>query len=221
MASVNRVFPKRVAIVEDDSLVLDRLERAISQDPLFVVRWKHSSFAEAERQLRCEVPDVLLTDLQLPDGDGADLIRYLHASNPETPVMVISVLGGESIVVDAIAAGASGYLLKDDEPIDILGSLHTLLAGGIPLSASIARLILGRIRNDGANKEPCSSGLTAREKQVLTLIARGHTYKEVAEKLSVSPHTIPGHIKAIYRKLEVRSRSGAVFEALQRKIIEV
>jgi DNA-binding NarL/FixJ family response regulator len=214
------IEPKRVFLVEDDQSLLSRLDSAIAADPHFVVGWKHSSYESARKDLEHEQPDVLLTDLQLPDGSGADLIRFAHQQKPATQIMVLSVLGDESTVIDAIEAGASGYILKDEDPITITASLKALVEGGAPLSPSVARVILKRLRT-GSSKPADECALTIRERDVLSCIARGLSYREAAAQLGISANTVPGHIKAIYRKLNVTSRGSAVYEAIRRKIIDV
>ncbi len=164
-----------------------------------------------------EPPQVLLVDLQLPDGSGIDLIRAARRLAPQAEAMVISVFGDEAHVVGAIEAGATGYLLKDASAEEIAMAITRLLAGEAPISSAIARHLLRRFRAppDPAAAPVAASPLTPREGEVLQLIAKGLSYQRIADTLAMSPHTVTTHIKQIYRKLAVNSRGEAVFEAMQ------
>jgi DNA-binding NarL/FixJ family response regulator len=174
-----------------------------------------------------EPPQVLLVDLQLPDGSGVDLIRAARRIAPQAESMVISVFGDEAHVVTAIEAGATGYLLKDASAEEIAMAITRLLAGEAPISSAIARHLLRRFRAlpsqapgtaaAAASAAPLArpTPLTPRESEVLALIAKGLSYQRIADTLAMSPNTVTSHIKQIYRKLAVNSRGEAVFEAQQ------
>ncbi len=167
-------------------------------------------------------PDIMLVDLGLPDGHGADLIRRLKSMYPSAEAMVVSVFAEEDKVVGAIRAGASGYLLKDMLKEDIGACILDVLNGGSPISPSIARYILKALNTSADNeKSDDSIDLTAREIEVLNLIARGYSRKEIATLLYLSRHTVVSHIRHIYDKLEVHSRNEAVFEACQQGLIKL
>ena len=214
--------PYKVLIVEDDEPTLKHLEQAISDDTDFIVEAACTTLKQALITLRTGAPDIIVTDLQLPDGHGTTLIRQAKeqlASNAE--IMVISVLGDEHTVVEAIEAGASGYILKDAEPVDIAATLHTLLKGGSPISSGIARYILKRLQHDKKeNESERRALLSAKEKSVLERIARGYSYADVASDLEISINTVATHIKRIYQKLEVNSGSQAVYRAMQEGLID-
>ena len=178
--------------------------------------------------------DVLLVDLGLPDGSGVEIIRYAVSLAAPPEIMVITVFGDEKHVVSAIEAGASGYLLKDEDAATIGHSIEQLLAGGSPITPVVARHILKRFKPDSEPDkaaEPPKLGreinpdqipqLTPREAEVLQLVARGYTNNEIGELFNVSFHTINSHVKHIYRKLSVRSRSEAVYEASQLGLIDL
>ena len=211
-----------ILLVEDDAPTLWRLQEALTRAG-FEVR-AAANLAEARDSLAAGPPRVLLTDLQLPDGHGNALIRETRARFPETEIMVISNLGDEESVISAITVGATGYLLKDAFPTDIAATVHELVAGHSPISASIARFI---VRRTQAASEPPpgpelnTAKLTPREIDILWGIAKGFSYAEIASHLGLSRQTVPGHIKSIYRKLEVHTRSEAVFEAVQQGLIRL
>jgi DNA-binding NarL/FixJ family response regulator len=214
--------PISILLVEDDAPTLWRLQDALAKAGYHVRA--AATLGEARAALAGDAPKVLLTDLQLPDGHGVDLIRETRRRFPETEIMVISILGDEESVISAITVGATGYLLKDAFPNDIAATVRDLVAGHSPISASIARFIVRRTQN---NPEPPpgptlnTAKLTPREIDILWGIAKGFSYAEIAGHLSLSRQTVPGHIKSIYRKLEVHTRGEAVFEAVQQGLIRL
>lgn len=227
-------MPKHsVLLVEDQEATRECLARVIAGHPQLGLLAAVGDCAAARDWLRRQPPDVLLTDLDLPDGNGLELIRETHSQHPATEIMVITVFGDEEHVVRAIEAGAAGYLLKDGSADYIGHSIMQLLSGGSPISASIARYLLKRFQPGGIVppeavkpptpapvSTPTTSGITERELQVLRLVAKGFSYGEIAGLLNLSVHTVTTHIKQIYRKLAVRSRGEAVYEALQLGLIQ-
>lgn len=208
-----------VLLVEDDVETRARLVRAVGSHTQLAVLADVGGCAEARAALAAYKPDVLLIDLGLPDGSGIDIIRETRRSHPATEIMVITVFGDERHVVAAIEAGASGYLLKD-AAADFVGSaILQMLSGGSPISAAIARHLLKRFQ-PSPPADSVSGLLTVREREVLDLVAKGFAYTEIGEVLGMSVHTVTSHIKHIYRKLEVRSRGEAVFEAQQRGLLK-
>jgi DNA-binding NarL/FixJ family response regulator len=174
-----------VLLVEDGQDMRHYLAHAISQHPELELLAACADLASARARLRHAVPDVLLTDLALPDGDGVALIRELKRATPACECMVITVFGTEARVVAAIEAGATGYLLKD-EPIDrVAQAVLSLVRGGSPMSPGIARHVLNRLRGP-VPVETAAASLSERELTVLHALSRGFTYGEVAEQLSLS-----------------------------------
>ncbi|HBA34935.1 MAG TPA: DNA-binding response regulator [Gammaproteobacteria bacterium] len=232
MVNSSKVYT--VLLVEDDGPTRERLAKAVNKHDQLQVPWQFATLKEGLNQLENTPPDVVLTDLGLPDGHGIDLIRRARQLSETMEIMVISVFGDERNVVSAIEAGATGYLLKDG-PADYIGeSIIDMLNGSSPISASIARHILKCFRHDAPHlpegketKQPEKTPpadipkLTKRETDVLEYITRGFTFNEVAGILNLSPHTVTSHIKHIYRKLEVKSRSEAVFEAVQLGLVDI
>ena len=225
-----------IIIVEDQEHTLNRLADAIRSKPQLNLFGTADCSVDGLRLLEELRPDILLTDLNLPDGSGVDLIRY--ASNLEnTESIVITVFGDEKHVVTAIRAGATGYLLKDCDADRVGEAVLQVVDGGSPISPSIARYLLKVFQSDSVLKEAAATSakndkrsvedgkpnansqdnppLTRREHEVLRLIAKGFSYQEIAESLHLSIHTVTSHIKHIYRKLVVGSRGEAVYEAGQ------
>jgi DNA-binding NarL/FixJ family response regulator len=206
-----------VLLVEDDEHTRAHLARAVRANAALDLIGVAGNCAEARELLALRTPEVLLTDLGLPDGSGIELIRELRARDPDALAMVITVFGDEGSVLSAIEAGATGYLLKDGTSEQIGEAILQLVAGGSPISPSIARHLLRRFKPERQPPSPPLAAdaphLTARETEVLQLIAKGFSFGEIADLLAISPHTVTAHVRSIYRKLEVSSRGAAVFEA--------
>lgn len=214
-------MPRTVLIVEDDPPTRKRFESAVAAVDDLAVLASVGAVREAQPLLR-EGPDVMLVDLGLPDGSGIDLIRAARTISPSTRSMVITVFADEQHVVDAIKAGAQGYLLKDGAAEYVRRSIEELLAGGSPISAPIARHLLQRFQVEPAPvPSNDASLLTARELEILRLVAKGFSLSEVAELLGIAHRTVTTHVQHIYKKLEVSSRTEAVFEAVSLGLIDL
>jgi DNA-binding NarL/FixJ family response regulator len=215
----------RIAVVEDDAVTRHALASLLSAVEGFELTGAVATLREARAQLRELRPDVLLLDLQLPDGNGLDLLALVRAQPHVAKVLVLSVFGDVQSVVRAIEQGVDGYLLKDADVAGVSDAIRTVARGGAPLSPAIAGHILERVRTQARQGRPSAAArpvaLTDRETLVLTQLARGFSYKEIAELERISPHTVADHAKAIYRKLAVNSRSEAVFEAVQSGLIRL
>ena len=205
-----------VIIVEDDPDTLEHITRVVNAIPNVNVVGTATDFASAKKVLSEQVADILLTDLGLPDGNGIDLIRSVYESSPDTLAMVLSAFGDEQNVIAAIMAGAKGYILKNDHSQEIAANLQQLINGGSPISASIARYLLVQLQGatqPGKSAKPTL--LTHRETEILELIAMGYRNNEIADKLFISYHTVVNHVRNIYDKLAVSSRSQAIRKASQ------
>jgi DNA-binding NarL/FixJ family response regulator len=210
------VLSIEVAIVEDDTALRERYADLITSAADTHVAWAAGSVAEALRKLEAVAPDALLVDLGLPDGSGLAVINLAKKRYPGCEVMVVSVFGDEENVVAAIRAGASGYLLKDALADSFLNTIRELIAGGSPISPSIARILLNRARaphEPQGSAEAAEGNLAERELEILGLVAKGFNFPEISRLLGISNNTVKTHIYRIYRKLSVHSRGEAVFEA--------
>jgi DNA-binding NarL/FixJ family response regulator len=229
----------RVLVVEDDPQMREFFTASVSRCPDLHLSASVGSVAEALAWLDVHPGelDVLLTDLGLPDGSGLDVIRHAVRLNPGCEPLVISMFGDEDNVLASIEAGALGYLHKDATPDDIAQTILDMRAGASPISPMIARRVLLKYQADKKqvnrplepasialaainieaiqvdSNAPAQGTLTPREYEVLTLIARGFFYAEIARLQALSVHTVQTHIKRIYGKLSVHSKSEAVFEA--------
>ena len=218
----------RVAIVEDDPRTRDALAKAIHQAPDMTLLWTEHTCQAALAALSRPAADVLVVDLGLPDGSGIDVIRAAHQRWPSCHVMVSTIFGDEYHVLQSIEAGAHGYLLKDSPAEAMADEIRLLHAGGSPVSPMIARLILSRLRADGATSaEPASprpaarTGVTMspRETEVLELITKGFTYEEIAQRMGVTRHTVQTFVRRIYAKLEVGSKIEAINAAREQGLL--
>ena len=215
----------KVMIVEDDPSSLSRFCKVVAADQELELFGAVGNGASARALLACAGPDVLLVDLGLPDMSGIQLIRETAQCYPDTDMMVVSIFADEQHVLASIEAGATGYLLKDSAPDELIGSIKELRAGGSPISPAIARQLLKRLRRAGgvAAGSPGSAlhpALTARESEILCLIAKGFSFGEIAQLLDISPHTVTTYVKKIYQKLAVHSRGEAVYEASKMGLLQ-
>lgn len=210
----------RVIVIEDDDVMRKSLIANIDVEADLEVVADCATYEDGRAAIRDIPAEIIVTDLRLPDGHGTDLIRLARQDQPGAEIMVISVLGDEQSVVAAISAGASGFLLKDSRQLDLVRAIRDLLNGLSPISTAIARFIIKIVQKENEATLD-KSILTQREMDILWGIAKGYTYNDVAERLGISKNTVPSHIKNIYRKLEVNSRSEAVFEAIQRGWINI
>lgn len=211
--------PVRVVLVEDDERLSARLALALGSDARLELVAAFDRLQAALIWIEKQAPDVLLVDLGLPDGSGLDLIKACSQRHTGCDIMVFSMFADEANVLASIQAGALGYVHKDAEGTDIVEAIMSLKSGGSPMSPAIARRMLTRVRSapyvstsrlQGAEPKGI---LSPRETEILNLISRGYTYQEVSELLGIMVSSVQTHIKSMYRKLAVNSRSEAVFEA--------
>lgn len=210
--------PVTVALVEDDEEARKRLVASIRADPDLRLVGEFRTGAEALAGATSLRPEVFLVDLGLPDMSGLDVVRAVAARQPQCEILVVTIFGDERTVIEALEAGAHGYLLKGALEHDIAEDIRHLKNGGSPLSPVIARQVLKRFRPEPVAGN-ANSALTPRETGILNAIARGFSYAEVGGLLGISVETVHTHLKKIYRKLAVHSKTEAVFEADKRRLL--
>ena len=215
--------PISVALVEDDPAVRQRFKNSIASQQELQWVGEACSVKEGKQLVSDTCPRVLLVDLGLPDGSGLEVIADAACNSPATEIMVVSMFGDEGHVIQAIEAGASGYILKDTDDTSLAEHIIQLVDGGSPMSPMIARHLLKKMqqRPELEKSQASETLLTKREMQLLKLLARGYTYKEVADELSVSSHTVNSHIKNLYRKLSVKTKNEAVFAATRQGLLNM
>lgn len=216
--------PISVALVEDDEGTRERIVRVVRAEPTLSLAFSASTAGEIMHWFANNLVDVLLVDLVLPDLSGLEVIASCCAMQPSCAVMVLTMFGDEDNMLKAFVAGARGYLLKDGTEEDLASHVLALHAGGSPMTPIIARQLLTRWQGDHtlmrgqpalvetAQQVETGERLSGREAQVLDLIARGFTYNEIAAHMAVQISTVHTHVRNIYGKLGVHSKTEAVFE---------
>lgn len=207
----------RVAIVEDDTKIRGGLRFLIDSTAGYRVTGAFGSVEEALPAIDAGEPHVVLMDIGLPGASGVEGIRLLKAEHPDWQFLVLSVYDDDHRVFDAICAGACGYLLKKTPPARLLESIRELAEGGAPMSPEIARRVVDLFR-DVRPAAPVAHGLTPHESRLLRMLVEGHNYKTAAMELGVSVNTVSFHMRKVYDKLQVHSKSQAVAKALRDRL---
>lgn len=212
----------RILLTEDDDTVRAHWKAGLQRHPQLQVSSEADSLSAARRRLRNKEFDLVLLDLGLPDGDGLQLIDEFRTQPAAPQVLVLTCMRDEAHIVAALAAGAVGYLLKDQMPDDLGKVVLETLSGGSVLSPAIARYMLSQLRMQAATPQSrvVSCGFTPREREILQMVAHGLSYTQVAAALGISFNTVATHIQHLYRKLDVRSRGEAVATAVQRGLVD-
>ena len=229
LSSADSTLPSPVLVVEDEPLLQQRLRGVLlglgyAPDALVFAY----SLAEARVCLAAQPMALALVDLALPDGNGMALIEQMRLEDPGLGILVVSAWSSEDAILGALRAGATGYVLKERDDLEVMLSIRSVLRGGAPIDPFIARRILQLLPQPApapvssvatADIAPLEEALSARESQILRLVADGMSNREIAEQLFLSRHTVECHIKRIYRKLAVPSRTRAVHEARARGLL--
>lgn len=205
--------PIFISIVEDIAEIREGLRFIINQTADFQFVSAYNNAEDAFAGLPKDKPDIVIMDIGLPGSTGIDCIRKLKPSNTRMQFVIFTVYEDSDQVFEALAAGASGYLLKNSPPDKIIASLREMQAGGSPMSLSIARKVVSSFLRPIDENE-----LSAREMEVLTLLAKGLLYKEIATKLSISKGTVSQHIHNIYEKLHVFNRTEALNKVFGKRL---
>ena len=218
-AAPEPTLPAPVLVVEDEPLLQQRLRGVLktlgyTPDALVFA----TTLAEARACLAEQPMALALVDLQLPDGDGRELIAQLRADDPGLGILVVSAWSSEEAILGALRAGATGYVLKERDDVEVMLSIRSVLRGGAPIDPFIARRILELLPAPSA-APALAEALSEREGEILRLVADGLSNREIAEQLFLSRYTVESHVKRVYRKLAVSSRIGAVREARSRGLL--
>jgi DNA-binding NarL/FixJ family response regulator len=206
--------PIRVAIVEDNARFRGGLERLIRTAPGFECVSVQGSAEAALAEIPATHPDVVLMDINLPGMNGVECVRLLKPQIGEGQIMMLTVYENTELIFQALSAGATGYLLKQTPPADLLAAVREVRDGGSPMSSHIARKVVASFQQPPSTAAAELATLSAREQQVLDYLVRGFLYKEIAEAMGISYDTVHSHLRKIYEKLHVRSRTEAVAKRL-------
>jgi DNA-binding NarL/FixJ family response regulator len=200
----------RIGIVEDNRITRETLEAILRAEPMVTEVTSYETAEDAIAHIFANPPHILLVDLDLPGMHGTDLIHHIKQQALTSEILVYTVFEDRETVFAALKAGAAGYILKGSSPQELIASLTNLLQGGAPMSPRIARKVLLELQQTPLH-EP--NPLSCKEAQVLQQLEQGLSYKEIAEELKISPHTVHSHIKSIYEKLQAKDKKDALFLA--------
>jgi DNA-binding NarL/FixJ family response regulator len=203
----------RVVIVEDDDEIRNSFALIVNSSSKFSVVNTYSNCEDAIEELQRDKPEIVLMDIELPGMNGIRCTRIIKDKLPSAEIVMVTVYEDSELVFEALKAGASGYITKSSNYVELLSALEEISRGGAPMSSRIARMV---IHNFHVNPD---SPLTRRETEILQLISEGKTYTQIAEELFISKETSKTHIKNIYAKLQVSSKAEALAKANQEKLI--
>jgi DNA-binding NarL/FixJ family response regulator len=205
----------RISIIEDDTALRQAIKEWIASDRRFQIVSEHATAEDAIQQLPDKRVDVVLSDINLPGLSGIDCVRQLKGQMPKTQFLMLTVYDDTERIFQALAAGATGYLVKRASRSELLTAILEVHRGESPMSSGIARKIVKSFHRAEPPSANAADTLTPREKQVVELLAQGHMYKEIADQLALSIPTVNCYIRSIYEKLQVHSRSQAVAKYLR------
>jgi DNA-binding NarL/FixJ family response regulator len=208
-------MPITVSIVEDNDKLRGTLARVIARADGFSCVSQHASAEDALKELPAVKPNVVLMDINLPGINGVECVRQLKKILPQTQVMMLTVYEDTENIFNALAAGASGYMLKRTPGAELLEAIREVQRGGSPMTTHIARKVVQSFQRSAGTDDPTAT-LSEREQQVLDLLSQGLIYKEIAEKIGISYETVHTYVRRIYEKLQVRTRTEAVAKFLRR-----
>lgn len=208
----------RVAIIEDERDLREGLQSLVNYTPDFSCSESFGSMETALSRINPREIDLVLTDIGLPKMNGIDGTRILREKYPDLPILVLTVHEENDKIFQALCAGANGYLLKNTPPAQIIEALNEVLTGGAPMSPDVARRVVTLFRKF-APPEVADYKLTEQEKQILKMLVDGHHYKTAAHALGISIHTVSFHLRNIYTKLHVHSKTEAVAKALREGLV--
>jgi DNA-binding NarL/FixJ family response regulator len=206
-------FKKRVVLVEDDQEIRNSFSLIVNSSPKFVVVNGYASGEEAISSLQKDKPEIVLMDIELPGMNGIQATKTIKDKMPTADIIMVTVYEDSDLVFEALKAGASGYITKSANYMELLSALEEITKGGAPMSSRIARMVI-----DNFHVNP-NSPLTKRETEILQLISEGKTYTQISEELFISKETSKTHIKNIYSKLQVTCKSEAIAKANLEKLI--
>lgn len=209
----------KIAIIEDRREIREGLSMLIGGTPGYICTGSYRSMEEALDKIGHNLPHLVLSDIGLPGMDGIEGIGILKERYPQLLVLMLSVYDDDDRIFEALCAGACGYLLKKTPPVRLIESLREAVAGGAPMSPEVARRVIALFR-DFRPPERADYQLTPHETRLLKLLVEGHNYKTAALELKVSVNTVSFHMRHIYEKLQVHSKSEAVAKALRYRLIK-
>ena len=210
----------RVLIADDQTLFRTGLARLLEEDPRLTLVGQAADGVDVVKKAAALKPDVVLMDLKMPGLDGVEATAQIVASQPGVKVLVLTTFDADRYVLQALRAGASGYVLKDSEPAAISSSIMAVMSGERVMAGAVANRVLDMLTGASTPKE-FYDGLTAREVEILKLMATGKPNKQIAFSLKISEKTVRNHISHIYEKLQIYDRAQAVLYAVRKNLVEL
>jgi DNA-binding NarL/FixJ family response regulator len=205
----------QILAFEDNDLLRESLASLVALNADFKLAAAYPNVLQASEHIKQHQPDVVLMDIDMPGRSGIDAVKEIRAYNSQLPIIMLTVFDDNTHVLDAIKAGASGYLLKKHISNKLFDSIQEVLEGGAPMSPSIARMVIVSMQKPSENPYQ----LTPKEKEILTALSGGNSYKLIAAQYEISIDTVRTHIKKIYEKLHVHSQTEAVSKAIHEKLV--
>lgn len=206
-----------ILLYEDNPILRDSIRSMLKLNKNITLVGAHESPVDIKTHLQNEKPDLLIMDIDMPGMTGIEAVTKVRSANRKIPILMLTVFDDNKHVFDAICAGASGYILKKHISTRLFSAIDEALHGGAPMSPSIARMVLDSMQPKSASANPYQ--LTPKEKEVLTSLSKGNSYKLIADDISISIDTVRSHIRSIYEKLHVHSQTEAIAKAINEKLI--
>ena len=210
----------RVLIADDQTLFRSGLAKLLEEDPRVEIIGQATDGADVIKRAAALKPDVVLMDIKMPNVDGIEATRTIASEHPEIKVLVLTTFDADSYVLQALRAGASGYVLKDSQPSAIISSILAVMSGERVMASAVANRVLDMVTGTTTPKE-FYDGLTAREVEIIKLLAIGQANKQIAYKLHISEKTVRNHVSHMYEKLHIYDRSQAVLYAVRKGLVEL
>jgi len=218
--AIAQVATARILVVDDQNLFRSGLVRLLEADSRVQVVGQAADGLDAVKKVTALKPDVILMDLKMPNLDGIEATRRIVAEHPKVKILILTTFETDSYVLQALRAGASGYVLKDAQIDSIVSSVLAVMSGERVMASAVANRVIDMLSGNSTPKE-FYDGLTAREVEILKLIAMGQPNKQIARRLDISEKTVRNHVSNMYEKLHIYDRSQAVLYAVRKGLVEI
>jgi DNA-binding NarL/FixJ family response regulator len=209
----------KVAIFEDNSNMREGLYQLINGSQGFICTGAFPNCDDLVRRIEKSNPDVIVMDIEMPGISGIEGVKLVKENFPEMKILMETIFEDDTKIFDSICAGAEGYILKNTAPVEILSAIKEIYEGGSPMTPTIANRVLKMVKTQRVSDSKNHFNLTDREKEILSCLVEGMSYKLIADECTISIDTVNVHIKNIYKKLQVHSKSEAVAKAIKGKIV--
>ena len=211
------MIPHSILLYEDNQLLSESIQSMLKLNNNLNLLGAYENPMQVNSHLQNQKPDLLLMDIDMPGMTGIEAVAQVRKVNKDIPILMLTVFDDNQHVFDALCAGASGYLLKKHISSKLFSAIEEVMEGGAPMSPSIARMVLGSMQQKSSSENPYQ--LTPKEKEVLTSLSKGNSYKLIGAEFNISLDTVRSHIRKIYEKLHVHSQTEAVSKAINEKLV--